>query len=148
MKCLAHVKFTVMALLTVFACMLVPVVVQANSEPSSWWIDDITGAITFYKEGGHYKKDYPQANWDLYLEQIKLVRAKFRTGDVEATYVTMNRFMDMLEAREGGIPFQAAHELFNFCNLVTPAQFHDVWRHSGPPRIEQPRLPERAQWPG
>jgi len=57
----------------------------------------------------------------------------------------MNRFMDMLEAHEGGLPVTAANELFNFCNLVAPPQFHDISRHSGPPRIEQPRMPAQAQ---
>ena len=109
MKRVAHVTLTVIALLTAFACALVPGVAQANSEPSSWWIDDIKGAITFYKDVGHYKKDYPDANWDLYLKQMEVVRMSFQKADTHATYVAMNRFMDMLEARDGCIPVQAAH---------------------------------------
>lgn len=136
MKRMAHVTLTVMALLAVFACMLVPVAVQANSEPSSWWIDDIHGAIVFYKSDAYYRKEYPAVNWDLYFEQMQVVRASFQKGDAHATYAAMNRFMDMLETREGGLPITAANELFNFCNLVTPPAFHDVERHKGLPRLE------------
>lgn len=113
-----------------------------------YWIDDIKGAIAFYKGDAYYKKEYPHAGWDLYLDQMREVEAAYRKGDVQTAYVAMNRFMDMLEAREGGIPVQPANELFNLCNFVTPPELHDVTRHAGPPRIEQPGTPERAQWPG
>lgn len=112
------------------------------------WIDDIKGAIMFYSGDAYYKKEYPHAQWDLYLDQMQVVRAAFERGDSGGTYVAMNRFMDMLEAREGGIPVQPANELFNLCNFVTPPELHDVTRHAGPPRIEQPRMPGGAQWPG
>jgi hypothetical protein len=59
----------------------------------------------------------------------------------------MNRFMEMLEVRQGGIPVQPANELFNLCNVVVPPQFHDVERHGGPPKIEKPRMSEGAEWP-
>lgn len=113
-----------------------------------YWIDDIKGAIAFYKGDAYSKKEYPHARWDFYLDQMREVEAAYQKGDVQTTYVTMNRFMDMLETREGGIPVQPANELFNLCNFVTPPEFHDVTRHAGPPRIEQPRVPEPAQWPG
>lgn len=112
-----------------------------------YWIDDIKGAIVFYSGDAYYKKEYPHAKWDLYLEQMQVVRAAVEQGDTGATYVAMNQFMDMLEAREGGIPVQPANELFNLCNFVTPPEFHDVTRHAGPPRIEQPRRPDMAPWP-
>lgn len=113
-----------------------------------YWIDDIQGAIVFYSGDAYSKKEYPHAQWDLYTEQMQVVRVAFEQGDTAATYVAMNRFMDMLEARQGNIPVQPANELFNLCNFVTPPEFHDVTRHAGPPRIEQPRRPEGAQWPG
>lgn len=113
-----------------------------------YWIDDIKGAIVFYRGDAYYKKEYPYAKWDLYIEQMQVVRTAFEQGDTAATYMAMNRFMDMLEAREGGIPVQPANELFNLCNFVTPPEFHDVTRHAGPPRIEQPRRLEGAPWPG
>lgn len=113
-----------------------------------YWIDDIKGAIVFYRGDAYYKKEYPTAQWDLYVAQIREVEIAYRKGDVRTTHEAMNRFMDMLEAREGGIPVQPANELFNLCNFVTPPEFHDVTRHAGPPRIEQPRRPDTAPWPG
>ncbi|MEX5215761.1 MAG: hypothetical protein AB7G48_01670 [Nitrospiraceae bacterium] len=146
MKHVTHRSMTAMALVVGLACVLAPMAVQASSRPFTW-MDDLHGAIIFYQGDAYYKKEYPKANWDLYLDQIRVVETKYATGDTDATYIAMNRFMDMLEAREGGIPDVAANELFNFCNLVTPTQFHDVERHSGPPKTEQPRAPEGVHWP-
>lgn len=41
----------------------------------------------------------------------------------------MNRFMDMLEAREEGISAKAADASWDFCYEVTPLALHDVKRH-------------------
>ncbi len=146
MKHVAHISMTAMVLVVGLAWVLAPMAVQANSDTFTW-IDDIQGAIVFYKGDAYYKKEYPRADWDLYLDQVRLVQTMYAAGDGHATYLAMNRFMDMLEAREGGIPGVAANELFNFCQLVTPTQFHDVERHSGPPRTEQPRAPDGVRWP-
>lgn len=133
---------------------VVAILVAAMAAPADaaplypYWIDDIKGAIAFYKGDAYYKKEYPNSKWDLYVAQLREVEAAYQKGDVHTTYVTMNRFMDMLETREGGIPTQPALELFNLCNFVTPPEFHDVTRHAGPPRIEQPKMPEGAEWPG
>lgn len=147
MKHVTRISMIAMALVAGLACILAAMAVQANSHTFTW-IDDIHGAIIFYKGDAYYKKEYPRADWDLYLDQVRLVRTRYETGDTHATYLAMNRFMDMLEAREGGIPGVAANELFNFCNLVTPTEFHDVERHSGPPKTERPRPPDGVRWPG
>jgi hypothetical protein len=149
MKQGAHIQLTVMALAATFAYLLMPVTGVAGASPVyPFWIDDIKGAIAFYQGDAYYKKEYPHARWELYLDQMSKVESAYRKGDIQTTYGAMNRFMDMLEAREGGIPVQPANELFNLCNFVTPPELHDVTRHAGPPRIEQPGMPERAQWPG
>jgi Fe2+ transport system protein B len=44
--------------------------------------------------------------------QLAIVRAHLATDDGEAVYRTMNRFMDMLQAREQGITAEAAERLF------------------------------------
>ncbi len=150
MTCLADRAINnMMALVGTLACLLVPVTGVADT-PSHYpyWIDDIKGAIAFYQGDAYYKKEYPKARWDLYLDQMREVETAYQKGDVQTTYAAMNRFMDMLEVRQGDIPVQPAHELFNFCNFVTPPEFHDVTRHAGPPRIEQPRGPEAVHWPG
>jgi hypothetical protein len=143
MKPVAHIKRVICVSLV-----LIVIVVLSLGAPSEagtmylHWIDDITGAIAFYKEGLYFKQEYPHAKWEFYLEQMRVVRTTYETGDTDATYVAMNRFMDMLEARDGNIPVQAANELFNLCNFVTPSAFHDVERHHGPPRTEQPSIPK------
>ena len=58
-----------------------------------------------------------------------MVRAHLINGESEAVYRAMNRFMEMLQAREEGISDEAADRLFDYCYLVTPARYHDVSRH-------------------
>ena len=64
-----------------------------------------------------------------FLGQLTMVRAHLINGESEAVYRAMNRFMEMLQAREEGISAEAADRLFDYCYLVTPAQYHDVSRH-------------------
>ncbi|CAI4029661.1 exported protein of unknown function [Nitrospira tepida] len=90
------------------------------------WIDAITNAVLIERRGGG---GYPGVRWEPYLGQLQVVRTHFERRDVEATYKAMNRFMDMLEARENGVPAATADWLFDFCYVVVPAQYHDVSRH-------------------
>ena len=64
-----------------------------------------------------------------YVAQLAMVRAHLLNGESEAVYRAMNRFMEMLQARESGISEEAADRLFDYCYVVTPAQYHDVSRH-------------------
>lgn len=64
-----------------------------------------------------------------YFGQLAMVRTHLLNGESEAVYGTMNRFMDMLQAREAGISEAAADRLFDYCYVVTPARYHDVSRH-------------------
>ena len=64
-----------------------------------------------------------------YLGQLAMVRAHLISGESEAVYRAMNRFMEMLQTREQGISAEAADRLFDYCYLVTPAWYHDVSRH-------------------
>ena len=64
-----------------------------------------------------------------YVAQLVAVRAYLVNGDNEAVYRTMNRLMEMLQAREAGISAEAADRLFDYCYLVTPPRYHDVSRH-------------------
>ena len=114
------------------ALVLMPTVVRADSGN---WIGDISAAISFYKGAN------PGTNFEPYLGQMEVVRALYKEGDHHAVHVAMNGLMDMLDTRKGGIPAQAADELFNYCNLVTPAHLHDVSRHLGRTFFE-PKAPE------
>ena len=64
-----------------------------------------------------------------YLGQLTMVRTHLINGESESVYRAMNRFMEMLQAREEGISDEAADRLFDYCYVVTPAQYHDVSRH-------------------
>lgn len=69
------------------------------------------------------------ASFDPYLRQLALIRHLFRTGDQLGTYLAMNRLMDMLERREGGIPVEVADAIWDYCYRITPAVYHDSSRH-------------------
>lgn len=64
-----------------------------------------------------------------YVAQLTTVRMHLIKNDGEAVYRTMNRFMEMLQAREQGIAAEVADRLFEYCYVVTPARYHDVSRH-------------------
>ena len=89
------------------------------------WLDAMVRAVLVEqaKEGG---SGHPFAP---YLGQLTMVRAHLINGESEAVYRAMNRFMEMLQAREAGISDEAADRLFDYCYLVTPARYHDVSRH-------------------
>lgn len=89
------------------------------------WLDAMVQAVLVEqaKEGASGHLFTP------YLGQLTMVRAYLINGESEAVYRAMNRFMEMLQAREEGISAEAAERLFDYCYLVTPAQYHDVSRH-------------------
>ncbi len=90
------------------------------------WIDAITNAVQIERRGGG---GHPGVRWEPYLGQLQVARTQFERGDVEATNKAMNRFMDMLESRENGVPEATADWLFDFCYIVVPAKYHDILRH-------------------
>ncbi len=73
--------------------------------------------------------EQPGSTFEPYLGQLALVQHLVRSGDRLGAYTAMNRFMDMLEAREGGISDEAAEAIWDYCYQVTPAHYHDVSRH-------------------
>ncbi len=87
------------------------------------WIDKLTGFVLIQKgierEGA----------FEPYLGQLLLVRHTLRNGDLNGTYVSVNRFMDMLEAHEAGIRPEVAEAIWGFCYQVTPTAFLDDKRH-------------------
>lgn len=64
-----------------------------------------------------------------YLKKLQAVMGALERGDDGGAYTAMNRFMDMLEAREHGIAPDLADWLLDYCYAVTPAKYHDVSRH-------------------
>ncbi len=69
------------------------------------------------------------AKYAPYLRKLQAVMGALERGDDRAAYAAMNRFMEMLEAREHGIAPALADWLLDYCYLVTPPKYHDVSRH-------------------
>lgn len=104
-----------------------PVGAAASSiQTGNDWIDAVTNAVLIERRGGG---GHPGVRWEPYLGQLQVARTQFERGDVEATYKAMNRFMDMLERREGGIRPEVAEAIWDYCYQVTPPAFYDEKRH-------------------
>jgi hypothetical protein len=116
-----HIAVTlVLGAALVVALVLVPTPVGVNKEG---WIDRLAEFVVIHNNAPH------SGTFDPYLGQLVLVRHLFRRGDVPATYVAMNRFMDMLEVREGDISGETADAIWDRCYQVAPPMYHDVSRH-------------------
>lgn len=89
------------------------------------WLDAMTQAVLVEQT----KEGTETGLFSPYVAQLARVRAHLLNGESEAVYRTMNRFMEMLQAREQGIAADVADRLFDYCYLVTPARYHDVSRH-------------------
>jgi hypothetical protein len=94
---------------------------------SEGWEEQLTGFV-IVQEGMASAKGEP-GSFDPYLGQVVLVRSLYDRGDWKGTYLAMNRLMDMLESRDGGISAKAADAMWDFCYEVTPPALHDVKRH-------------------
>lgn len=90
------------------------------------WIARMTQAVLMAQvtegEGG-------TAKYLPYLKALQIVLGALERGEDQTVYATMNRFMEMLEVREHGIAPELADWLLDYCDLVTPAKYHDVSRH-------------------
>ncbi len=89
------------------------------------WLDAMVQAVLAEQA----KDGIEVGRFSPYVAQLATVRAHLLNGENEAVYQTMNRFMEMLQAREQGIAPEAADRLFDYCYLVTPARYHDVSKH-------------------
>jgi hypothetical protein len=78
------------------------------------WIDKITLEVTVQKALTK------EGNFDLYFKQLELLSEAAAKGDFVAKRKGMNRFLEMLETREGGISQDAAHRIFATVFKVTP----------------------------
>ena len=94
---------------------------------SEGWEEQLTGFV-IVQEGLASAKGEP-GSFDPYFGQVTLVRNLYDRGDWKGSYMAMNRFMDMLERREGDISAKAADAMWDYCYEVTPPALHDVKRH-------------------
>ncbi len=122
----------------VVALLLLPRSIHVPPEADGW-VDQLK-AVVLYEQ----TREPPVGTFAPYLGQLELVRHLVRSGDHPGAYLVMNRFMDMLEARVGGISDAAAEAIWDSCYEITPARYHDVSRHL---RADRKRL-ERIQAQG
>lgn len=94
---------------------------------SEGWLDQLTGFI-LVQQGTAQARTEP-GSFDPYLGQVALVRSLYDRHEMDRSYHAMNRLMDMLENREGGISAGAADAIWDYCYQVTPPALHDVKRH-------------------
>ncbi len=85
----------------VIAILLTPVSGQPESVPlRNGWLEQLRGFVLVQQGTALVKGE--SARLDVYLDQLNLVRRSYEDRDQERTYTAMNRFMDMMETREGG----------------------------------------------
>lgn len=117
----------ILVLLCLLLAVLFPLGTMAMYTGSENWVDQLTGFVVV--ERGIEQAKGEAGTFDPYWGQLHLVRSLYERGDRQATYVAMNRFMDMLETRESGISARAAEAIWDYCYEVTPLALHDVKRH-------------------
>ncbi|WHZ16502.1 MAG: hypothetical protein OJF52_003352 [Nitrospira sp.] len=115
------------AVMWCFLAVLIPVRAIAMDAGSEGWLDQLTGFVVVQE--GIARASSEPGSFDPYVGQVTLVRGLYDRGDWKGAYMAMNRLMDMLESREGGISAGAADAIWNYCYEVTPPGLHDVKRH-------------------
>lgn len=112
------------ALLGGFTLVLVPFLV---SVADAAWVDQVSELAQYHQRLAKFEGKAHA--YEPYLAQLEKVRMALKGGDQQGTYAAMNRFMDMLQDREGGIPAWSAQELFDFSVKETPANDYDASRY-------------------
>jgi hypothetical protein len=107
-----------------WAALLMPVPVGAATTP---WLDEITALVIDHRNLA--MTEGKERVYEPYLAQLAMVWADVTAGSTDRAYTHMNRFMDMLQNQEGGIPGWSAKTIFDLCGAVTPVNLHDAGRH-------------------
>lgn len=92
-------------LLLVPSLWMIPVSAEAWVAPP--WIDKIALEVMVQK---NLEKT---GNFDPYFKQLEMVSEAAVKGDYAGKRKGMNRFLEMLENKEGGISTEAAHRIFS-----------------------------------
>lgn len=98
--------------------LLIPALGLTPNTAAAWvappWIDKI--ALDVMEQ----KNLTQTGNFDPYFKQLELVTEAAVKGTYEGKRKGMNRFLEMLETKEGGISDQAAHHIFATVVKVVP----------------------------
>lgn len=117
-------RYRIAALVVGLALASVPL--PGGAAPTSW-IDQVVEVVEYHKvlTQGQGR----DAAYDPYLGQLGTIRAGLNRGDEPDARAALNRFMGMLEAREGGISAQEAAAIWHFTYRVAPLEYHNAVRH-------------------
>lgn len=103
----------------------IPLLASAADMP---WLDQIHAKTSYHQRLAQFE-DRAQA-YTPYFTQLERARMALGKGDEQGTTAAMNRFIEMLLAREGKIPGWSKQELFIFSLKVTPAHYYDAARYA------------------
>lgn len=98
--------------------LLIPALGLIPSTTEAWvappWIDKIALEIMVQKNMAK------TGNFDSYFKQLEVVTEAAVKGTYEGKRKGMNRFLEMLETKDGGISAEAAHQIFATVVKVVP----------------------------
>jgi len=113
------------------ALLLTPLTAQADTASmpgaglGTHWLPQLTDRVLSI----HYSDRPDHGKMEPYLQQLMVVRGNLLRGNGAEVYQGMNRFMDMLEAKQNNISDKTADELFDYTFEVTPAKFVNQKRY-------------------
>ncbi|MDF0642402.1 MAG: hypothetical protein P0111_00105 [Nitrospira sp.] len=99
-----HTALLVSALLVVFVSGMILGAAPAWVPPQ--WVDKVTMEVMIQKNMAK------KGNFDPYLKQLDVISEAAVKGDYAGKRKGLNRFLEMLETKEGGISTDAAHQIF------------------------------------
>jgi hypothetical protein len=67
-------------------------------------------------------------DYDSYLYELRLAKEAREKGNWQGQYQALNRFIDILDHRVGGISADSARAIREYTYLVEPPGFHDLVR--------------------
>lgn len=108
--------------------------VDANAWVAPPWIDKIALMVM------EQKNLSPSGNFTPYFKQLEVVTETAVKGEYNGKRKGMNRFLEMLETREGGISVDAAHKIFG--SVVTSVPYAVLL----PLKSEDKLDPKRRRW--
>jgi hypothetical protein len=110
---------SVLATFVAVSCTLVLFAGGIALGQSTLWMDELMGSVKFY-QSRYPTTDNEPADWEPYLNELKLMKRAAIRGDDNVVRVGMSNWFKMLKEREHGIHPNAADELFRIAVLATP----------------------------
>jgi hypothetical protein len=95
-------------------------VAAKSASADGTWADELTNSLKAYQA------NYPDSNWNPYIQKMTVVREAANRGDSRIVRTEMGKWFKMLRNRDHGIHDVAADELHNFAVMITPLQEYGI----------------------